>query len=72
MAVQSEETPWSPTSRSSSQKVTKIQSMKDLASEAAAASAALSQQPAEERSKILQAVAAAMEARKDEIMMVSC
>ena len=72
MAVlQSEDTPISPTSRSSSQKVQKIQSMKDLAAEAAAASAALAKQPPEERSNILEAIASAMEARKEEIMMAN-
>ena len=70
--VQSEDTPWSPGSRSSSQKaVQKIQSMHHLAAEAAAASAALAQQAPEERSKILHSVAAAMEARKDEIALAN-
>lgn len=70
--MQSEDTPWSPGSRSSSQKaVQKIQSMHHLAAEAAAASAALAQQSPEERSKILHSVAAAMEARKDEIAIAN-
>jgi gamma-glutamyl phosphate reductase len=69
--VQNEDGIFSPTSRSSSQKVHKIHSMKDMAEEASAASAALAQQPAEHRTKILLSVAAAMEARKDEIMMAN-
>jgi gamma-glutamyl phosphate reductase len=69
--VQIDDAMHSPTSRSSSQKAQKIHSMKDMVEEASAASAALAQQPAEERGKILQAVAAAMEARRDEIIMAN-